>query len=128
MNFDCIPASIRRQIEGQPYTVNETGMSGSSVLVFPDAVLKIGPHSQLTDGMLRVLRWLEGRLPAPRVIYPWAARMRSGVKLKTIRQAALPGLWKRFPQGTVRTWMLDSVWMRPKGTSKGTGRPFMCSR
>ena len=48
MNFDCIPASIRRQIEGQPYTVNETGMSGSSVLVFPDAVLKIGPQSVLT--------------------------------------------------------------------------------
>ena len=68
MNFDCIPASIRRQIESQPYAVNETGMSGSQVLVFPDAVLKIGPHSQLTDGMLRVLRWLEGRLPTPRVL------------------------------------------------------------
>ena len=69
MNFDCIPASIRRQIDGLPYTVNDTGMSGSSVLVFPDAVLKIGPQSVLTDGMLRVLRWLEGRLPAPRILH-----------------------------------------------------------
>ena len=68
MDLERIPEIIRRQIEGLPYTVNETGMSGSSVLVFPDAVLKIGPQSVLTEGMLQVLRWLEGRLPAPRVL------------------------------------------------------------
>ena len=68
MDFERIPSPLRRQIDGLPCMVNDTGMSGSQVLVFPDAVLKIGPHSQLTDGMLRVLRWLEGRLPAPCVL------------------------------------------------------------
>ena len=68
MDFERIPSPLRRQIDGLPCMVNDTGMSGSQVLVFPDAVLKIGPHSQLTDGMLRVLSWLEGRLPAPRVL------------------------------------------------------------
>ncbi len=68
MDFDCIPVSIRKEIEGLPYEINETGMSGAQVLIFPKAVLKIGPRSALTDGMVRVMRWLEGRLPAPRVL------------------------------------------------------------
>ena len=68
MDFDCIPVSIRKEIEGLPYEINETGMSGFQVLMFPEAVLKIGPRSVLTDGMVRVMRWLEGRLPAPRVL------------------------------------------------------------
>ena len=68
MDFDSLPASIRSRIQGLSYEVNDTGMSGSTVLMFPDRVLKIGPHSQLTDGMVRVMDWLEGRLPAPRVL------------------------------------------------------------
>ena len=63
-----IPESIRKLIAGREYTVDGTGMSGSSVLLFPDMALKIGPESPLTDGMLRVMRWLEGKLPAPRAL------------------------------------------------------------
>ena len=68
MDFDLIPVSIRNRIQGLSYEENDTGMSGSQVLVFPDRVLKIGPHNGQTDGMVRVMRWLEGRLPAPRVL------------------------------------------------------------
>ena len=68
MNFELLPENIRRFVTGRPFTVNETGMSGSSVYMFPDLVLKIGPKNVLTAGMAQVMRWLEGRLPAPRVI------------------------------------------------------------
>ena len=68
MDFDLLPGSIRKIVEGLPYSQDRTGMSGSQVLLFPDLVLKIGPHSVLTDGMVRVMRWLEGKLPAPRIV------------------------------------------------------------
>lgn len=63
-----LPDSIRRLIQGLPYTMDGTGMSGSQVLLFPELVLKISKPSVLTPGMVRVMRWLEGKLPAPRVV------------------------------------------------------------
>ena len=61
-----LPESIRRLTEGKPYRCDETGMSGSRILVFEDSVLKIGKYD---DGeTVRVMRWLEGKLPVPRVI------------------------------------------------------------
>ena len=62
------PAPIRRRIEGLPFTENHTGMSGARVLLFPDWVLKIGPESLRDDDTVRVMRWLEGRLPVPCVL------------------------------------------------------------
>ena len=64
-----IPEGIRPLIQGLPYTVDGTGMSGSQVLLFPELVLKISAPSVLTPGMVRVMRWLEGKLPAPRVLH-----------------------------------------------------------
>ena len=68
MNFDSIPSPIRQRVEGKPYLENNTGMSGSQVLMFPEMVLKIGAPSPLTDGMIQVMNWLDGKLPTPRVI------------------------------------------------------------
>ena len=64
-----IPDGIQKLIQSRPYTVDGTGMSGSQVLLFPEFVLKISKPSELTPGMVRVMRWLEGKLPAPRVIH-----------------------------------------------------------
>ena len=69
MDFERLPESIRRQIENLPYTVDGTGKSGSQVLLFPELVLKIGTPNPQTPGMVRVMQWLEGKLPAPRVIH-----------------------------------------------------------
>ena len=68
MNYDSIPWRVLRHIEGQTGTENDTGMSGSRVMVFQDLVLKIGPQSPLTENMLAVMRWLPGKLPAPQVV------------------------------------------------------------
>ena len=64
-----IPESILPYIQGKPYSVDGTGMSGSQVLLFPELVLKISKPSVLTPGMVRVMQWLEGKLPAPRVLH-----------------------------------------------------------
>lgn len=69
MSRPYIPESIRRLVQGQTYTLDGTGMSGSQVLLFPELVLKISKPSVLTPGMVRVMRWLDGRLPAPRVVH-----------------------------------------------------------
>ena len=69
MDNPQIPDRIRHLLQGQPYTLDGTGRSGSQVLLFPELVLKISKPSVLTPGMVRVMRWLEGRLPAPRVIH-----------------------------------------------------------
>lgn len=68
MDLSILPSAIRRHVAGRPFTVNDTGMSGAQVLLFPDLALKISRRSVLTDGMVKVMNWLEGRLPAPRVI------------------------------------------------------------
>lgn len=68
MDWERIPESIRRHVQGQPFTVDGMGMSHSQVLLFPGLVLKIGPRSKLTGGMVQVMDWLEGKLPVPRVV------------------------------------------------------------
>lgn len=64
-----IPESIQSYIHGLPYAIDGTGKSGSQVLLFPELVLKISKPSVLTPGMVRVMQWLEGKLPAPQVIH-----------------------------------------------------------
>ena len=44
-----LPQSIRNQIEGKEYQIDETGMSGSRILLFPDMVLKVQRKSRETE-------------------------------------------------------------------------------
>lgn len=67
MDLDLMPASIRKIVSGLPYTENKTGLSGATVLMYPNLVLKAGKPNALTEGTVRMLEWLQGRLPAPRV-------------------------------------------------------------
>ena len=65
---DHFPFGIARLVTGRPYTENTTGMSGDRVLMFPDAVLKIGGNPTKNAATAQITRWLEGRLPTPRVL------------------------------------------------------------
>lgn len=62
------PENIAGYIKDRTYELNPTGQSGASVMIFDDMVLKIEPESADFEAMIAMLRWLEGRLPAPRVI------------------------------------------------------------
>ncbi len=63
-----LPPSIRDQVGDASYEMDSIGLSGSSVLLFPDKVLKILPRSNASRQSAEILRWLQGRLPAPELL------------------------------------------------------------
>lgn len=63
-----IPENIRRLIDGKPYDSDDIGMSGSQIMIFDDSVLKIVKYRKANEDTVHMLRWLEGELPAPKVI------------------------------------------------------------
>lgn len=64
-----LPEELRRLVENKPFQRDEVGRSGSEVRLYEDCVLKIRPQSDEAENEHRMLRWLEGRLPAPRCLY-----------------------------------------------------------
>lgn len=63
-----LPRVIAEQIGEAPFTADAVGRSDSAVLLFADRVLKIEKTAPLSDHEYAVLRFLEGKLRAPRVI------------------------------------------------------------
>ena len=68
-----LPENIRKLIEGKPYKTDDIGMSGSKIFVFDDCVLKIvevwdKAIRDKNDATVRVMRWLEGKIPVPKVL------------------------------------------------------------
>ena len=63
-----IPANIEKLVRGRPYTAVDVGMSGADVLLFEDMVLKNALRSEANARTVGLMRWLDGKLPVPRVI------------------------------------------------------------
>lgn len=63
-----LPEAIRQRIAGKAFEPDEIGLSGAQVMVFDDCVLKIAPYRKKNEETVAVMRWLEGRLPVPRVL------------------------------------------------------------
>ena len=63
-----IPERIRQYISGKSYRTDDVGMSKAKILLFDDCVLKIDAIRQKNDETVEMMRWLEGKLPVPRVI------------------------------------------------------------
>lgn len=63
-----IPENIKRLIDGKPYASDDIGMSGSQIMVFDDSVLKIVKNRDENEETIRVMRWLDGKIPVPKVI------------------------------------------------------------
>ena len=68
MNQLQVPSKIRTLIETKPYRVDEIGMSGNQVLIFEDMVLKIEDSSGAIRKQVEVMKWLDGKIPAPKVL------------------------------------------------------------
>ena len=64
-----IPESIRSIIGDRPYQVDQVGMSDSQVVCFEDMVLKIEKQRPESDNEYEMMKWLEGRLPVPKVLH-----------------------------------------------------------
>ncbi len=69
MRIPELPAGIASFTGGRPGRENGTGMSGARVLMYEDLVLKIQPPSPQNAREEAMLRWLEGRVPAPRIVH-----------------------------------------------------------
>ncbi len=64
-----IPETIRTLIDGKEYTLDDLGKSGSQIMIFDDCVLKIMKNGfEDEDATIGVMRWLDGKLPAPKVL------------------------------------------------------------
>ena len=63
-----IPEKIRQMTAGRASRTDGTGMSNASVTVFDDCVLKIAPYRGRNEETVEVMRWLEGKLPVPKVL------------------------------------------------------------
>ena len=62
------PAAIAAQTAGKPFRLDRTGLSGSTVAIYDDMVLKCEAVSEESENHLAMLRWLDGRAAAPRVL------------------------------------------------------------
>lgn len=63
-----LPPAVKRLTDGLPFEENSVGKSGDRVLIYPDAVLKIGAGPHKNEATAEMLRWLAGRLPVPQVL------------------------------------------------------------
>nr|WP_165983392.1 APH(3') family aminoglycoside O-phosphotransferase [Macrococcus goetzii] len=63
-----IPNEIARHINNLNYKVDDIGRSRSSVILFDDYVLKIERVSSETENEIKLMNWLNGRLPVPKII------------------------------------------------------------
>ena len=63
-----LPESIRKFTEGKSFETNDFGKSGSLVRVYDDFVLKIEKECPKIARMVEVMRWLEGKLPVPKIL------------------------------------------------------------
>ena len=63
-----LPTNIKNLIKDKPYTIDTIGMSGNTVLLFEDMVLKIENDLVSAEEQVKIMRWLEGKLPVPQVL------------------------------------------------------------
>ena len=63
-----LPRPILDLVGNAPYTCDDIGKSGSTVLCYGQMVLKIEPKNEKFQQSVEMLRWLEGKLPAPKVL------------------------------------------------------------
>ena len=64
-----LPEQIRNMIRGKSYESDDVGCSDSQVRIYDEFVLKIEKETEKLADMVRTMQWLEGKLPAPRVLY-----------------------------------------------------------
>ena len=62
------PPLIAAHTAGKDFRLDTTGLSGSTVAVFDDIVVKSEPVSRESEDHLAMLRWLSGKIPAPAVL------------------------------------------------------------
>lgn len=64
-----IPETIRQFIGTRPYYIDDIGKSSSQVICFDDMILKIQECSEESENEIRMMKWLQGKLPVPAILH-----------------------------------------------------------
>lgn len=67
--LNTLPDKIRQITKGLYPIRDNIGMSGANIYIFDDMVLKVEKTSETSDNEYNVMRWLDGKLPVPKVIH-----------------------------------------------------------
>lgn len=59
---------IRSILKNEAYVMEDIGMSQSDVYIFADKVLKVQAQTEETDYESRILSWLSGKIPSPKLL------------------------------------------------------------
>ena len=63
-----IPTKIQTLIENKPFIIDEIGMSENQMLIFEDMVLKIENNSEGAEKQIKMMQWLQDRVPVPKIL------------------------------------------------------------
>lgn len=63
-----VPEKVRNMVSGKNFRIDDTGKSGSMVMIYDDSVLKIMPAGMESEETVQMVRWLTGKLPVPEVL------------------------------------------------------------
>lgn len=103
------PPEIARHTAGKDFHLDNTGLSGSTVAIYGDMVLKSEPVSEESENHLAMLRWLSGKVSAPQVLetalhdgFRWTLMTRISGEM------ACAGTWREDPRRLVRV-LADSM-------------------
>ncbi len=64
-----LPPALQKRLKGFRAQTDSIGRSAATVTVFEDCVLKISPITTENRNALKMLGWLQGRLPVPKILY-----------------------------------------------------------
>lgn len=98
-----LPPELAKLTAGQDFTLDRTGLSGSTVALFDHMVLKCERVSEESENQDAMLRWLAGKLPVPRLI---RSLVRDGFRWTLMErisgEMACAERWREDPHRLVR--------------------------
>lgn len=63
-----LPERIKSIIGNEQYSIDDIGMSRSTVILFKDMILKIQDIEEESENEYVMMKWLQNKLPVPRII------------------------------------------------------------
>lgn len=64
-----LPRVMHDAVRGQNFIRNTTGLSGAGVWVSDDLVLKIASDDAVSRREIKMMDWLQGKLPVPKIVH-----------------------------------------------------------
>lgn len=68
VNYVVIPDKIQKLIGEKRFEIDNIGMSGASVYLYDDMVLKVESLSFESENEYKMMQWLNAKLPVPKII------------------------------------------------------------